>query len=354
MKVKFDNSILDEYKASKDLHEEFCKKIKGLLKDITKGNNVNCHSIDSRVKTESSLELKIEKSDGKYSNLSDITDVSGLRIITYFSDDVDKIASILKEEFEIDVDNSVDKRSKLDPDRFGYLSLHYVVKLNNDRLKFAEYSRFRDLKVEIQIRSILQHAWAEIEHDIGYKSETSIPNVVRRDFSRLAGLLELADEEFLRIRTALEDYNETIKEEIKFTPSNVLIDKVSVTQLLENDYVRSIDLELSKITNSNLKEPGSHRIELYVKKLNYLGFNTIDEVLNAFHVNHDKIMMYVKVWLNGNKYSSLNKGISIFYLAYVLVSSRSETEISQYLKEFNIGNQENVLELAKRIKSMKV
>lgn len=83
-----------------------------------------------------------------------------MRIITYFSEDVDKIASIIQSEFEVDEHNSVDKRIKLDPVRFGYLSLHYVVKLNSTRVRLSEYIIFKDLKVEIQIRSILQHAWA--------------------------------------------------------------------------------------------------------------------------------------------------------------------------------------------------
>ncbi|WP_242785636.1 GTP pyrophosphokinase [Bacillus cereus] len=128
------------------------------------------------------MAAKVEKGGNKYSTLNDITDISGIRVITYFSDDVDKVASMIQNEFEIDETNSVDKRTLLDPDRFGYLSLHYVIKLNTLRTSLVEYQRFKDLKAEVQIRSILQHAWAEIEHDLGYKSKNSIPRVVKRDF----------------------------------------------------------------------------------------------------------------------------------------------------------------------------
>lgn len=61
--------------------------------------------------------------------MSDIKDISGIRIITFFPDDVDAVAKLIQKEFAIDYSQSVDKRILLDPDRFGYLSLHYVAKL---------------------------------------------------------------------------------------------------------------------------------------------------------------------------------------------------------------------------------
>jgi ppGpp synthetase/RelA/SpoT-type nucleotidyltranferase len=113
---------------------------------------------------------------------------------------------MVEREFVVDRTNSVDKRTLLDPDRFGYQSLHYVAALSVARTGLAEYGRFTGLRVEIQIRSTLQHAWAEIEHDLGYKSAAGVPRDIRRRFSRIAGLLELADEEFSVIRRDLDAY----------------------------------------------------------------------------------------------------------------------------------------------------
>jgi putative GTP pyrophosphokinase len=165
--------------------------IRRLLKD-----RVQFHSISHRIKSKPSTRQKLITGASKYTGIQALTDLLGVRIITYYSDEVDAVATIVEKEFSVDKKNSVDKRALLDPDRFGYLSLHYIVQLRKDRSQLAEYASFSELKFEIQIRSILQHAWAEIEHDLGYKSEAAIPRDIQRRFSRLAGLLEVADDEF--------------------------------------------------------------------------------------------------------------------------------------------------------------
>ncbi|HDR7429038.1 MULTISPECIES: GTP pyrophosphokinase [Bacillus] len=343
-----ENPILTEYKKQKDLHEEFCKEVQGLLKTILKQNQINCHSIDSRVKEEDSLAAKVEKGGNKYSTLNDITDVSGIRVITYFSDDVDKVASIIQNEFEIDETNSVDKRIILDPDRFGYLSLHYVIKLNTVRTSLVEYQRFKDLKVEVQIRSILQHAWAEIEHDLGYKNKNSVPKVVKRDFSRLAGLLELADQEFVKIKEELVKYNENVKAEIQNTPSDVLIDKISIKQLLnnENSIVSILDQEICEIANAS-RIVGTD-LEKEIKRLKYLGFNTIGEIQTALNQHKEKIIELATAWLTKpDNNNVVRAGISMFYLAYIVISIDGSSEIVEnYLNEFNIDEKENREEIA--------
>ncbi|OTO21211.1 hypothetical protein A5875_002583 [Enterococcus sp. 3H8_DIV0648] len=97
-------------------------------------------SIESRVKTRESLEKKIELKE-KYRSIEEITDICGIRIITYFSDDVDKIANMIKRDFELDEINSVDKRETDDPTKFGYVSLHYIASLKADRLRLSEAHR---------------------------------------------------------------------------------------------------------------------------------------------------------------------------------------------------------------------
>lgn len=73
-----------------------------------------------------SLFEKLNRPGKAYQELGDVTDLVGLRIITYLPEDVDGVAQIIEDEFAIDRVNSIDKRLTSDPDRFGYASLHKV------------------------------------------------------------------------------------------------------------------------------------------------------------------------------------------------------------------------------------
>jgi len=131
-------------------------------------------SVSFRVKTEASFLAKVRKKRYKDPK-SDCTDLLGIRIITYLEDDVHRAAAILKNSFSVDSSKSVDKRTPIEVDRVGYRSLHFVATLGAQRSALPEYSRFEKNVFEIQIRTVLQHAWAEIEHDRNYKFSSSLP-----------------------------------------------------------------------------------------------------------------------------------------------------------------------------------
>jgi hypothetical protein len=96
------------------------------------------------------------------------------------------------------------KRVELGLHDFGYRSVHLIAKLKQGQVLSGQYQPLRDNWFEIQIRSILEHAWAEIEHEVVYKSGVDFPDEVKRRFARLAGSLELLDNEFLALREARE------------------------------------------------------------------------------------------------------------------------------------------------------
>ncbi|PSU86427.1 hypothetical protein C0W42_20720, partial [Photobacterium kishitanii] len=226
--------ILSQYDKGLSTYTSCANSLKSLIIGFFEAEKIVVHSVSSRVKERSSLENKA-KQKNKYESIDDVTDIVGVRIITHYSDDVDEIASIVEREFEIDHINSIDKRSSLDPDKFGYLSVHYVAKINNDRDKLLEYQPFKNIKFEIQIRSILQHTWAEIEHDTGYKSEIEIPSHIRRQFSRLAGLLEIADSEFISIRNSLISYEKEVTDKIEDSVEDLLIDSITLEHFITNN-----------------------------------------------------------------------------------------------------------------------
>ena len=146
--------VLNEYDQLRDLCEGYTQRLSELLDQLLAASSIHVHSVTFRLKTRESLKKKLYSTQDKYESLEDVTDICGVRVTTYFADDVDRVAEIVENEFEIDVGNSVDKRALLDPDRFGYISVHYVVGLSAVRSELTEYQDFRDLKAEVQIRSI--------------------------------------------------------------------------------------------------------------------------------------------------------------------------------------------------------
>lgn len=203
--------ILEEFRENKEAFLKLEKVVRDILKKILKENNIYVAAIESRVKEEKSLVGKLERKGHKYAFLSDVTDILGARVVTFYLEEVDKIAVLVEKTFEVDWENSVDKRKMLELDRFGYMSLHYICKIPKTLYYDPECPAINDFSFEIQMRTTLQHAWAVLDHDTGYKSGVEVPKEHLRNINRLAGLLELADEQFSRIRTEITEYRRRIQ-----------------------------------------------------------------------------------------------------------------------------------------------
>ena len=112
--------ILDEYREALPVFERMQTEVQAKLRDALDRNGIIVTTIETRIKTEESLAGKLALKGAKYTSLSDITDILGGRIVTFYTDDVDRIAAIAEQLFDIDWDNSVDKRKLHQIDSFGY------------------------------------------------------------------------------------------------------------------------------------------------------------------------------------------------------------------------------------------
>jgi ppGpp synthetase/RelA/SpoT-type nucleotidyltranferase len=134
-----------------------------------------------------------------------LTDLCGGRIIVHTEEQVERISRFLEEHFEIDWANSEDVGKRLKTSEFGYQSVHYIVTFKrgvfptrnfpvdvSPRL-FGGKGGMKNARAEIQVRTLLQHAWADIGHDMLYKGGFDTPEVLRREYARLAAMLETAD-----------------------------------------------------------------------------------------------------------------------------------------------------------------
>jgi ppGpp synthetase/RelA/SpoT-type nucleotidyltranferase len=174
--------------------DHYLALVTGLLDEA----GINYLSVTARTKSVESFAAKADRrsSDGEklYSEpLVEITDLIGLRVITYLREDVDTVANLLAEEMQLLDDRDMGQETAREG-RWGYASRHLLVGVEGVQQPAS-----------IQVRTVLQHAWAEFEHDIRYKG--SIPAAhapdLNRRFTLAAGLLELADREFSAVRERL-------------------------------------------------------------------------------------------------------------------------------------------------------
>ncbi len=203
-----ERAAIADYFPRHAFYQDLASVVKRILEEAIKRRGIKVLSVFARAKDPGSLGKKAVQRDEldpakpKYPRpLEQITDLAGVRIITYFPDTLAQIDQVLSDEFRI-VERS-DKGAKLiEEERLGYQSIHYLVKLSQARSQLPEYEPFADDITEIQVRTILQHAWAEIEHDIRYKSASVIPSEIKHRFMALAGMLEIGDREFQAIQDA--------------------------------------------------------------------------------------------------------------------------------------------------------
>ena len=203
--------ILEEYRAQLPVIKKMETFVAERLRSCFEENHLRIGVIETRIKTEESLRNKLELKGYKYHSINDVTDVLGVRIITFFSDEVDLVSAHVEQLFDIDWENSVDKRKTLEIDRFGYMSLHYICRIPESMYKDPEMPLLNEIRFELQMRSVLQHMWANMYHDMGYKTDVEAPIEYQRNMTRLAGMLELADEQFCQIRKELNDYRRNVQ-----------------------------------------------------------------------------------------------------------------------------------------------
>ncbi len=222
------------YVAARPVHETFSARLADLLRQLLDQNGVRYQTIEHRAKSVSSFREKITRRGKEYETpLKELPDLSGVRIIVYYADDVARIRSVIESEFDLQTPVSGDKLDEMAPNEFGYRSVHCVVALNTDRKKLVEWRQMNDLRAEIQLRTVLQHAWAAISHVIQYKQEAEIPKSLRRRLSRLSGLLELADEQFETIRDEHQKLASHIELSRNTAVAEFTIDRLTLTKYLE-------------------------------------------------------------------------------------------------------------------------
>ena len=232
------DTVTKLYEQLRPTYIRLASRLADLFHTLLDDADLRFHVIEHRAKEVSSLRQKMLRPEKQYSDpLKDVTDLAGVRIIVYHKADVGRVGEIIREQFAVDELNSSDRGAQLRPNEFGYQSVHYVVRLDAMRSTLPEWRSLAGLVAEIQVRTVVQHAWAAIAHSLQYKTEAEAPAELARRLFRLSGLLELADEEFAAVGAASVVHASRAEVAVKSGNLSVPIDRSSLVQYVASSPV---------------------------------------------------------------------------------------------------------------------
>ena len=350
--------LLEEYCNKQPLFEELQRVVMEKLGTLVQQSGIEVNSMESRIKAEESLVGKLRRKGHKYSSLLDITDIFGARIITFYNEDVDRIASMAEVLFEIDWGNSVDKRRMHQFDSFGYNSLHYICRIPKSLYFNPEMPEINEVRFELQMRTALQHVWSAIQHDIGYKSEIETPLEYHRNLSRLAGMLELADNEFSRIRNAIADYRRRAQSLVQSGQiEEVPLDLDTFRSYLDKRPFDKLNRKIAAITQAELHEAPWWP---YLKVLRRIGMNTLGDVERLMHNNFEDAYQLALFQLGSTDIDILAEtvGLQNLCIVHLLKTGGGKLSLVQFFEAINGKMPQNetladmVMEQASRLEFM--
>ena len=338
--------ILEDYRKQRNDFVKLGDTVHSMLDDMVKEMGLTVLTVEHRVKTEKSLAGKLERSGDYYNVFDDLMDILGCRVVCFLSDEIDKIGKKVEETFVIDWENSSDKRALIKEDTFGYLSLHYICSL-----PFGDKwpDEICGKRFEIQIRTILQHAWSAINHDIGYKSEFGVPRDISRQFARLAGLLELADDEFVRVRDNMMEYTEDIRRRIITDDADdITINMISLNEYVKrNQKMQGLIKEIAAISGAEINDIDP---ESYIPQLAFLGITKLGDIEIMIKENYDLAMTLAKKALSAAGLDIVSSSVALRFLcrAELLNKNYNFDKIVEFLK-ISLGTKEKAERQAKHL-----
>ncbi|MFA5887427.1 MAG: hypothetical protein WC852_01830 [Candidatus Nanoarchaeia archaeon] len=262
------NESIKWYASERPIYQAFANKVANLLKEILDVQGITFHAVTDRAKTVESFKNKIQTISVKP---KDIQDLAGVRVIAHLKSDVDAIVKVITAHFKVNPLLSKNKAHLLGTDKMGYQSVHLVVQLSDARASLIEYKRFQGLVCEIQVRTVLQHAWAEIEHDRRYKFTGILPDDISRKFSLLAGTLELVDNGFESISKEIDNYSADISKKTQEGNLNIPLNSTSLKQYFKDKFQGNNSIKF-------IFGPKDDRADEVIAELKVMGLNTLAEL----------------------------------------------------------------------------
>jgi ppGpp synthetase/RelA/SpoT-type nucleotidyltranferase len=282
----------------------FVAHLEPMLRRLVAANRIDAHVV-ARVKERASLEKTLAKRKGNLKCLDEVTDVAGFRVITLFEEDTEVVDDIVHRHFHCDAAGYERKGDLLQIREFGYRSIHNTIRLR-------EAIPGINCCGEIQIRSMLQHAWAEIEHELAYKMGPDVPKSFRRRFARIAGLLETADTKFNSLRYDTQIFAEDTRARALGRP---------ISPMLLNEYIarcyyaKRIDMQIRTYPESKAM---CQRNEKLVDLVHRVGIESLKELDDLLHEKRSLILDFARLYESLGGFVDM-PGDSVWYLSFVLM-----------------------------------
>ena len=227
--------------------------VRGTIESLLRSRSIDYLSVTHRTKTAESFAEKIDRK-GYNNPATDMTDLAGIRVITFIENDVQRVCEVIRNTYQVHEDKSLDKSGELEVDRFGYRSVHFVCDMGAARTQLPELAVYRGLLFEVQIRTVLQHAWAEIEHDRNYKLAGELPAPLQRRLYAVAGTLEMADREFNALAAEVDLYAKNVAATTKAGNLDVELNSTSIREFLKAKLPRSLAIKTNPYLPRALQE----------------------------------------------------------------------------------------------------
>lgn len=327
--------IVDEYDEKMPLFETIKELVMSSIQKALSNNDVEVTAVEGRIKQRDSLIGKLVRKGHKYHSLDDITDIVGFRVITLFSDDVDRVASYMEKMFDVDWNESIDKRKMHEMSSFGYNSLHYICRIPKSLYEDGQHPELNNIRFEVQMRSTLQHAWAAMNHDLGYKSEIETPPEYMRMFGRLAGMLELADEEFSRIRISVATYRRRMEALIQAGElSEVQLDGDTFSTYIAQKPFDSLMKRIAAINQGEIQEMS---FEPFYPLLKEAGLKTLQDVEDFIRENEDDAYKFAMSQLSDTDIDIIAStvGLQDLLIVHTLKNGGGKSGLIQIYDELN-------------------
>lgn len=252
-------------------HRRLTDAVVTIIENLLKANKVDYLAVTGRTKNKDSALEKIRRKG--YKDLSvQLTDLSGIRVIVYFETDVTRVSKLINLAFCVDKKNSLNQDELLSTNQIGYRSVHYVCDLGETRGTLPEFQEISNLKFEFQVRTVLQHAWAELAHDRNYKFAGKLPREIERELFLYAGMLEIADKGFDTLSRKIDDYVNNLKERSQAGDLGAEIDSISLPQFVYK-WCKENKIDLEELHSTD-------QYSELINELNAFGVQTLEQLNN--------------------------------------------------------------------------